>query len=337
VDPEDTIDDVKDQVRHKLGIAPEDQRPTFKGKKLPDKSTLKDNDIHHGDVIDLEPMEIQVKAPNGRIVDLVVNPFDTINDVKKQVEKQLGIPTEDQRPLFNDKPLTDESTLKDNKIRHGDVIDLQPMIIYVIDLDGKTGTYDVAPSNSINDIKSRVEDKTGVDRDAQRLSFEDVLLEDDNITLNDAGIKHRDTLQLQPWRVHVRLPGGKKITLDVNPKTTTPHDVKNMLKKLEGLMPTKQTLKHKGKELDDPTCLEANGVQHEDVIDLRMAPPPPKLEASPKSYLKKALDPDRYGKVTITSYKTRYDGEPGESVIDGEGKRTVTDFKFEKALLKSQE
>ena len=337
VDPEDTINDVKDQVRHQLGIAPEDQRPTFKGIILPDKSTLNDNDIHHGDVIDLEPMEIQVKAPNGDIVDLVVNPYDTISAVKKQVEKQLGIPTEDQRPVFNDKPLTDESTLKDNKIRHGDVIDLQPMEIYVIDLDGKTGTYDVAPSDSIKDIKSRVEDKTGVDRDAQRLSFEGVLLEDDNTTLNDVGIKHRDTLQLQPWRVHVRLPGGKKITLDVNPKTTTPHDLKNMLKKLEGLIPTKQIMKHKGKDLDDATCLEDNGVQHDDVIDLRMAPPPPKLEVPPKSYLKKGLDPDRYGKVTVTTYKTRYDGEPGESFIDGEGKRTVTDFKFEKALLRSQE
>jgi ribosome-associated protein YbcJ (S4-like RNA binding protein) len=337
VDPEDTIDDVKDQVRHQLGIAPEDQRPTFKGKKLPDKSTLKDNDIHHGDVINLEPMEIQVKAPNGRVVDLVVNPYDTIDDVKKQVEKQLGIPTEDQRPVFNDKPLSDESTLKDNKIRHGDVIDLQPMEIYVIDLDGKKGTYEVAASDSIKDIKSQVEDKTGVDREAQRLLFEDVLLEEDNTTLNDVGIKHQDTLQLQPWRVHVRLPGGKKITLDVNPKTTTPHDVKNMLKKREGFMPSKQTLKHKGKDLDDPSSLEDNGVQHDDVIDLRLAPPPLKLEASPKRDLKKALDPDRYGKVTVTTYKTRYDGEPGESFIDGEIKREVTDFKFEKAILRSHE
>jgi hypothetical protein len=199
------------------------------------------------------------------------------------------------------------------------------------------GTYEVAASDSIKDIKSQVEDKTGVDREAQRLLFEDVLLEEDNTTLNDVGIKHQDTLQLQPWRVHVRLPGGKKITLDVNPKTTTPHDVKNMLKKREGFMPSKQTLKHKGKDLDDPSSLEDNGVQHDDVIDLRLAPPPLKLEASPKRDLKKALDPDRYGKVTVTTYKTRYDGEPGESFIDGEIKREVTDFKFEKAILRSHE
>jgi len=338
VTPDDTIDDVKDKVEYKLGIAPEDQRPSFKGKRLPDKSTLNDNDIHHGDTIDLEPMEIQVKTPDGRISDLVVNPYDLIKDVKKQVEKQLGIPVGNQRPTFDNEPLPDKSTLKDNNIRHGDMIELQPMEIYVIDLDGNKGTYQVNPLDTIEEIKSRVEDKTGVDRNAQRLSFEGTLLEEDNDTLKDVGIEHRDTLKLEPFTVHIRLPGGKKISMDVNPKTTSPNDLKNIVKKREGIMPSKQILKLGGKELDDPSSLEENGVQHNDVIDLRMAPPPVKLTTPEiKRDFRKALDPDRYGTVTVTTYKTRYDGEPGESFIDGEIKRTVTDFKFEKPILNSDQ
>jgi len=329
VNPEDTIDDVKEQVEFKLGIPPADQRPSFNGDLLPPKSTLKDNDIHHGDVIDLEPMEIQVKSPDGRIADLVVNPYDTINDIKEQVKKQLGIPTDDQRPTLNNKTLPDKSTLKDNKIRHGDVIELQPMEIYVIDLDGKKGTYDVDPSDSIEEIKSRVEDKTGVNRELQRLAFEGVLLEEDQDTLKDVGIKHGDTLKLEPWRVHVRLPGGKKITLNVNPKTTTTNDVKLMVKKREGIMTKKQILKHKGNELDDPTTLEDSGVQHDDVIDMALTPPPVKLKVPEKRDLKKALKPDRYGNVTVTTFKTRYDGEPGESFIDGEVKKNTTGFKMD--------
>ena len=339
VDPDDTIDDIKDRVKENLGIEPEDQRPEFKGRSLPNDSTLRDNNIRHGDTIDLQPMYIKVRSPDGRIADLLVDPEDTIDDVKKQVKRQLGIPTSDQRPAFNDKPLKGKSTLNDNNIKHGDTIDLQPMEIYVYDLDGKKGTYEVTPSDTIGEIKSRVEDKTGVDRNDQRLLFNDDLLEDDGKTLNDVGIKHKDELRLEPWRVHVRLPGGKKITFHVNPKKTTPNDVKNMVKKSEGIMPSKQILKHNGNELDDPFSLEDNGVKHDDTIDLRMTPPPVKLhspEVKKKDY-KKALDPDRYGKVTVTRYKTRYDGEPGESFIDGPAKKEVTDFKWNKTIRKSEQ
>jgi ubiquitin C len=337
VDPDDTIEDIKDQVNYKLGIPPEDQRPRFKGNKVPDGSTLKDNDIRHGDVIDLDPMEIQVKAPDGRVASIPVNPYDTINDIKKKVQKDLGIPRNDQRPTLNGQPLPDKSTLKDNNIRHGDVIELQPMEIYVIDLDGNKGTYQVDPKDSIGDIKSRVEDETGVESTAQRLSFDGKILDDDDNTLKKEGIKHQDTLKLDPWRVHVRLPDGRKITFAVNPKNTTANDVKNMVKKSEGIMTKKQTLKHNGNELDDPTSLEDNGVQNEDTIDVEVAPPEGQKAPYKKGDLfKKADKPDRYGKVTVTRYKTRYDGEPVDNFIDGEGVSDTTDFKFEDPLLKSQ-
>ncbi len=336
--PDYTIEDIKKRVEKNLGIAPEDQRPEFKGKPLEDDTTLRDNNIKHGDTINLQPMEIQVKAPDGRIADLVVNPDDTIDDVKKEVKKQLGIPTKNQRPAFNGDLLPKKSTLKDNGIRHGDMIELLPMEIYVIDLDGTKGTYEVNPTDTVGDIKSQVEDKTGVETQDQRLVFESNLLTDDGKTLSDVGIEHQDTLKLEPCRIHVRLPGGKKITLDVNPRTDTPNDVKNMMSKREGIPPKKQILKFKGNELEDPMSLADNGIKHDDTIDLRMTPPAPKLNANTpeiKKDLRKALDPDRYGRVTVTSYKTRYDGEPGESVIDGVISRNVTDFKFEKPVLKS--
>merc|ERR1711935_980406 len=112
-------------------------------------------------------------------------------------------------------------TLKDNNIRHGDMIELQPMEIYVIDLDGRKGTYEVISSDTVGEIKSRVADKTGVIPKDQRLVFETNLLVDDGKTLSDVDIEHQDTLKLEPFRVHVRLPGGKKVTLDVNPRITT--------------------------------------------------------------------------------------------------------------------
>ena len=338
VTPDSTIDDVKKLTEGKLAIAPEDQRPEFKGTPLEDDAaTLEDNNIKHGDTIHLQPMEIQVRAPDGRVANLEVSPDDSIGEVKKKVKKQLGIPTKEQRPTFNDQPLPKNSTLKDNGIRHGDLIDLSPMEIYVVDLNGNKGTYVVDPSDSIGSLKSRVEGKTGIAPKDQRLVFEENLLTDDNKTLRDVNIEHQDTLTLEPWRVHVRMPGGKKLTLDINPRIGTPMEVKNMVNKLEGIVPKRQILKFKGDELDSPRPLADFGVQHDDIIDLRLTPAMPKLQSPviKKDYLK-TLDPDRYGKVTVTTYKTRYDGEPGESFIDGPGKKDVTDFKFEKPALKSQ-
>lgn len=340
VTPDSTIDDVKKCVDEKLAIPPEDQRPEFNGTPLDDDSaTLEDNNIRHGDTIHLKPMQIQVKAPDGRIANLEVSPDDTIDNVKKQVKKELGIPTKEQRPTFNDEPLPKKSTLKDNGIRHGDMIELQPMEIYVIDLNGNKGTYMVDPLDSIGDLKSRVEGKTGVEPKDQRLVFEENLLTDDDKTLRDVNIEHQDTLTLEPFRVHVRMPGGKKLTLEnINPRIATPMEVKNKVNKLEGIVPKKQILKFKGEELDSPRPLADFGVQHDDTIDLRLTAPMPKLHSPEikKDYLK-TLDPDRYGRITVTTYKTRYDGEPGESFIDGPGKKDVTDFKFEKVALKSQE
>ena len=45
---------------------------------------------------------------------------------------------------------------------------------------------------------------------------------------------------------------------------------------------------------------------------------------------------DRYGTITVRKFKTRYDGEPGDSVIDGPISTETTTFKIEKPTLKSE-
>jgi hypothetical protein len=344
VSPDDTINDIKKQVNEKLDIPFVDQRPTFKGKSLPDNSTLGNNNIGHGDTINLQPMELAVKAPGGRTVNLVVSPDDTIEDIKKQVNEKLLIPVDDQRMTFKDNSLPDKSTLRNNNIGHGDTIDLQPMLIYVIDLDGNKGTYTVDSSDKIKSIKILVNDDTGVPKAQQRLTFKGTLLDDDISTLKDNGIKHKDTLRLEPFKIHIRLPQGNTITLDVDPENST-NDVKDMIKKREGILPKDQILSFDDTKLDDKTKLKDNNVQHDDTIDLTFPPPPPP-HSPPKPKLKLVApvptkpekssylpwdwkdQQDRYGSMTVTTYKTRYDGEPGETFID-EVIKTTTKFKVD--------
>jgi len=342
VSPAETIDEVQDKVKDKTGIPKKDQRLTFKGKPLdkPNK-TLKDCGVKHKDTLDLEPMVVKVRTPEGDLIPLEVTPNDTINDIKDMVKDKAGIPVDEQRPVLDGKPLPDKSTLDDNGIKHGDIIDLlEPMEIFVVDLDGKKHTYSVDPADAISSIKSRVEGDTGIPVAKQRLAFLGMPLEKDSKSLSDCGIKNHDTLKLEPFTVHVRTPEGKIVSLDVDPENIV-EDIKKMIEDGEKIPAKDQTLKAvDGTPLEDHISLNDAGVKHDDTLDLEL--PPPKMVArmtvSPsKSPKKKSYinpnwkeEQDRFMQVRVRTYKTRYDGEPEESFIEAKTSDVTTTTKIEK-------
>ena len=266
VDPNDTIKDVKKKLENKSNIPVEDQRLLFDDKLLDDRPTLKDYKIKHGDTIQMEPMKINVITPQGKKITLDVKPDDTIKDVKKKVEKEEDIPVEDQRLLFLGKQLDDHPTLKDYKIKHGDTINMEPMKINVITPKGKKISLDVEPSETIKDVKKKIEDKENIPVDDQRLLFDDKLLED-HPTLKDYKINHGDTIDMQPMTINVITPKGKKISLDVEPDDTI-KDVKKKIKNKENIPVKDQRLIFDDKLLDDHPTLRDYKVKHGDTIKM---------------------------------------------------------------------
>ncbi|KAF7062833.1 hypothetical protein CFC21_069396 [Triticum aestivum] len=134
----------------------------------------------------------------GKKIALEVNASDTIDSVKAKIQEQDGARPDDQHLVFACKELEDCRTLAEYKIQKGSTLYMHVLGKYIhVDVSGNFVRVRLEGSDTVADVKAKIEAREGVPAARQELWSGLKRLEENSRTLADYGVERDSCLCLK--------------------------------------------------------------------------------------------------------------------------------------------
>jgi len=222
----DSVLDVKQRVGDKEKVEPHLVILNFNDSELHDEATLESvKEMANSNQVALvarERDEISVQMPNGDVVQLDMEPTDTVFNVKEHLQEKEGIEAKLLKLLFKDQELTDDSNLAGvADVAGSNFFTLnakEKMQMQVTMPSSEMTPYDMVTTDSIGDLKKRIQAKEHLDCQLIKIMFNDNELTDD-VTL--------DQVKTQAHSHEVPVEAKEKMQINVLTLKgeTVPHDM----------------------------------------------------------------------------------------------------------------
>ena len=153
-----------------------------------------------GDVSTHPIKKMYIKTVTGKTITLEVDPSNTIQNMKTKIQEKEGISADQYDIFFGGQQLKDDHIVTEYNIPKMFTLYMvlrlfKSIRIFITTPSSETVSFEVQQSDTIKDVKTKIQNKMSIPPEHQHLRFADQQLEDD-CTLSDYNVQEENTVCL---------------------------------------------------------------------------------------------------------------------------------------------
>jgi len=217
-------------------------------------------------------MQIFIHIDRGKTYTIDVESSYTVEMIKKKIQDLTKIPIEQQRLFYEDielKPnyyaLNDYNYYDSLGTNFSILLKSEKPILYIKIFEGKIFTIEIKLSDTIKDIKMKIQNLENIPYSQQILYFHGDELYNDDLSLIDYKIDQNSILYLYKLIdriIFIKTLTGKTIILGGVYSDMTIEEIKFLIQGKEGIPPEKQRLVFAGRQLEDNRTLQDYNIKN---------------------------------------------------------------------------